>query len=207
MFLQDEDVVCKDIPHHVPGMEHIFTVSNASHTKLFLPASILSLTSDMTKPLSATSSYSSTSEIINIAQQKKILEWYEQLADRKKRIQKSQEELALDDWSGIDEVQQKQLNEADESMKETKVSTNVALGHSNTDVVVNGDDNEVFELHNHVSNTDESPKNSTLEFHSEQSCQNELQHSSSQTPSCCGDSLSEPQWNCQGFDGKYLYPL
>jgi len=207
MFLQDEDIVCEDIPQHVPGMEHIFTVTNSRHTKLFLPANILSSNSNMTEPLSTALSYSYSSKII--AQQKKALEWYEQLpptSERKKRIQKAQNELALDDWSDIDvsmldsEMQQKLLIEATESIKQTKISTEDSLSQCNADSAGNNDD-EVFELRSHDANPDGSTKNSMLEFHSKQSCQNELQHNSSQTPLGYGDSF---KWNCQGFDSKCL---
>jgi len=83
IFLQDEDIVCEDVPQHLPDMEHIFTVTNARHTKLFLPANILSSNSSLTKPLSTASSYSYNSKIV--AQQKKALEWYEQLAPTSER--------------------------------------------------------------------------------------------------------------------------
>jgi len=84
-----------------------------------------------------------------ISQQKKALEWYEQLApnsDRKRRIQKAQDELALDDWSDIDvstldsKMQQKLINEAQLLSKETKLSTDDAsLGQSNANAVDNSE--------------------------------------------------------------------
>jgi len=94
-------------------------------------------------------------------------------------------------------MQQKLLIEANELKKQTKISTEDSLGQYNADLAGNNDD-EVFELCSHDANTDGSTKNSTLGFHSKQSCQ---QYNSSQTPLSCGDSFKQ---NCQSFDSKYL---
>jgi len=149
-------------------MEHIFTVNNARCSKLLLPTSILSSNSNITSPPSTASSYINTSKAI--AQQKKALEWYEQLAptlERKKRIQKAQDELALDDWSGIDvsmldsEMQHKLLIEANGSIKQTKVPIE---DQCKADSTGNSDDGN-SELCSHLTNIDENTK---LDIHSKQ---------------------------------------
>ena len=87
-------------------------MTDASYTKLFFPANLIPPCS-IYDPMSAKSSHSNTFEVAEKA--------FAQLStnsERSKRIQKAKEEIALDDWSTLDEsmldseIQERLLNEA-----------------------------------------------------------------------------------------------
>ena len=88
-------------------------MTNASHTKLFFPGSLLI-------PNLNACELTTTSNCELIAEQEKAFLQYKQLlfdSDKEKRIQRAKEEVRLDDWSTVDvsildrEKQEKILNE------------------------------------------------------------------------------------------------
>ncbi|XP_065915051.1 dual specificity protein kinase splB-like isoform X2 [Dysidea avara] len=192
----DDDVSCEDIPQHIQAVKkECFKLANASHTKLFFPASMLTSNSTMVKQMSSASNYSDDSG--TIAKQKKALAFYEHVlvnSDKKKRIQKSKEEIALDDWSTIDEsmldskLQEKLLNEASQLKQKNKV---VCDDVSSLHVINAGtvDDNG----HEAVQMCCDHHTDETTSSHSQ------TQNVSLQTPSSedCSVTLNEHPWNQQ----------
>ena len=111
-------------------------MTNASYTKLFFPANLISPRSiyNLTR---TKSNHNDSFQVI--AEQEKALAQLPVNPDRSKRIQKAKEEIALDDWSTVDEsmldseVQEKLLNEAKLLKQESKGTFNVGTSTVNGD--------------------------------------------------------------------------
>ena len=114
-------------------------MTNASYTKLFFLANLI--TSCSIYNLTRTKSNHNDSFPV-IAEQEKAFAQLPANPDRSKRIQKAKEEIALDDWSTVDEsmldseVQEKLLNEAKLLKQESKAASDSFNVGTST---VNGD--------------------------------------------------------------------
>ena len=143
----DEKLDYRDFPQQMLGVkEECFKVTDPSHTKLFFPA--ITLASQSTSAAKMPNTVSSITDNVSnaefIVEQKKAFQKYEQLpsnSDKNKRIQKAKEEIALDDWSTIDEsmldneTQEKLLNEAKQMKNSTSDSYRAKHSDSEDEVL------------------------------------------------------------------------